>query len=279
MKRKQKTKMTQLKHLLIIFLLLFSAKEIAAQTDSIAQQRTARKMLRQGNELYQKEQFTDASVSYQKALGSNSNYDKATYNLGNALYKNKNYKEAIPQYELTAKTATDKFTRAEAFHNIGNANMESKNYQGAVDAFKNALRNNSTDDETRYNLAVAQKLLDKEKQDDKEDKNKDENKKNKNDDNKDKSKDKKDDSKGDKDKDSKDDSTKDKDQNKKQDPNKNKKQDNGKDKQKPKPQPGKMSPQQVKQLLESLNNEEKKTQKKMNAKKAQGKKVKQEKDW
>mgnify|MGYP002841198074 CR=1 FL=1 len=256
---------------LVIFLMLFSTKEIAAQNDTIAQQRTARKMLRQGNELYKKQQFTDASVSYQKALGSNSNYDKATYNLGNALYQSKNFKEAIPQYELTTKTATDKFTKAEAFHNLGNAMMESKNYQGAVDSYKNALRNNPNDDETRYNLAVAQSLLDKEKKDNKDDKKKDKNKKDKNDDNKDKKKDSKDDSKGDKDKDGKDDPNKDK----KQDPNK----DKGKDKQKPKPQKGKMSPQQVKQLLESLNNEEKKTQKKMNAKKAQGKKVKQEKDW
>jgi tetratricopeptide (TPR) repeat protein len=90
--------------------MLFSSNEIAAQKDTIAQQRTARKMLRQGNELYQKEQFTDASVSYQKALVLNYNYDKPTFNLGNALYKNKNNKEAIPQYELTAKTAADKST-------------------------------------------------------------------------------------------------------------------------------------------------------------------------
>jgi Ca-activated chloride channel family protein len=275
MKRKQKTKMKTLKYLLIIFLMLFSTIEIAAQNDTIAQQRTARKMLRQGNELYQKQQFTDASVSYQKALGSNSNYDKATYNLGNALYQNKNFKEAIPQYELTTKTATDKFTKAEAYHNIGNAMMESKNYQGAVDGYKNALRNNPNDDETRYNLAVAQSLLDKEKKENKDDKNKDKNKKDKDDDNKDKKKDSKDDSKGDKDEDGEKNPNKDKEQDKKQDSNK----DKGKDKQKPKPQQGRMSPQQVKQLLESLNNEEKKTQKKMNAKKAQGKKVKQEKDW
>jgi Ca-activated chloride channel family protein len=275
MKRKQKTKMKTLKYLLIIFLMLFSTIEIAAQNDTIAQQRTARKMLRQGNELYQKQQFTDASVSYQKALGSNSNYDKATYNLGNALYQSKNFKEAIPQYELTTKTATDKFTKAEAYHNIGNAMMESKNYQGAVDGYKNALRNNPNDDETRYNLAVAQSLLDKEKKENKDDKNKDKNKKDKDDDNKDKKKDSKDDSKGDKDEDGEKNPNKDKEQDKKQDSNK----DKGKDKQKPKPQQGRMSPQQVKQLLESLNNEEKKTQKKMNAKKAQGKKVKQEKDW
>ena len=274
-------KMKNLQYILIVFLLLFSSKEILAQNDSIALQRKARKLLRQGNELYNKKQFTDASVSYQKALGNNSKYNKAAYNLGNAFYENKNYKEAVPQYELTAKTATDKLTKAEAFHNIGNAMMDQKQYQPAVDAYKNALRNNPSDDETRYNLAVAQKLLDKENQD-KKDKKKDKkdnkDKKDKDDKNKDKNKDKKDgdnkdkkDDKDDKDKDNKGD----KDKDKKQDPKKNDK----KDEQKPKPQPGKMTPQQVKQLLESLNNEEKKTQKKMNAQKAKGKKVKQEKDW
>lgn len=142
-------------NILLIYLMLFSSKDILAQKDSIAQQRSARKMLRQGNKLYQQKQYTDASVAYQKALGSNSNYDKASYNLGNALYQNKNFKEAVPQYELTAKTAEDKFTKAEAYHNMGNSMMETKNYQGAVDAYKNSLRNNPNDDETRYNLAVA----------------------------------------------------------------------------------------------------------------------------
>ena len=265
--------MKKIKYLLLLFFTLAVTTEIAAQKDTITQQRQARKMLRQGNELYKKEKFTDASVAYKKALGENSNYDKANYNLGNALYQNKNFKEAIPQYELTTKTATNPATKAAAFHNIGNAMMESKNYKGAVDAFKNALRNNPNDDETRYNLAVAQKLVDQEKKENKDDKNKD--KKDKNDDKKDKNKNPKDDSNGDKDKNKKDDKDKNKKQDKKQNPDNNKE----KDKQKPKPKEGRMSPQQVKQLLESLNNKEKKTQKKMNAKKAKGKKIKQEKDW
>ncbi len=265
--------MKLLQNILLITLMLFSASGILAQKDSIALQRKARKMLRQGNELYQQKKFTDASVAYRRALDKSSSYDKASYNLGNALYENKNYKEAVPQYELTAKTAKDKFTKAEAYHNLGNSMMETKNYQGAVDAYKNSLRNNPNDDETRYNLAVAQDKLEKENQKNKDDKNKDnkndkdKDKKEKDDKNKDKNKDKKE---GDDDK--KKDGKGDKDKDKKQDPKKDKKQ-------KPKPQQGKMSPQQVKQLLESLNNEEKKTQKKMNAKKAKGKKVKQEKDW
>lgn len=272
--------MKLLQNILILCLVVFSSTKIMAQKDSIALQRKARKMVRQGNQLYQQKKYTDASVAYQKALSNSSYYDKASYNLGNALYENKNYKEAAPQYELTAKTTKDKFTKAEAYHNLGNSMMETKNYQEAVDAYKNSLRNNPNDDETRYNLAVAQSKLKQEKQKNKDDKNKDKNKKNKDDKKKDKKKDKKDGDDKDKNKDKKDDKNKDgkgdKDKDKKQDPKKDDKKDQ---KQQPKPQQGKMSPQQIKQLLESLNNEEKKTQKKMNAKKAMGKKVKQEKDW
>ncbi|MGY0408891.1 MAG: tetratricopeptide repeat protein, partial [Polaribacter sp.] len=181
--------MKKLKYILILFLMLFSSKEILAQKDSTAQRREARKLLRKGNELYKKHRFTDASVTYQKALNSNSTYNKATYNLGNALYQNKNYKEAIPKYELTAKTAKDKFTKAAAYHNLGNAMLDYKNYQGAVNAFENSLRNNPKDNETRYNLAVAKKLLDKKKKQQKNNKKK--NKKNKKDKKNDKNKDKK----------------------------------------------------------------------------------------
>jgi hypothetical protein len=274
--------MKLLQNILILCLLFLASTKILAQKDSLDLQRKARSMVREGNQLYEKEQFTDASVAYKKALESSSYYDKASYNLGNAMYQNKNFKEAAPQYELSAKTATDKFTKAEAYHNLGNSFMETKNYQGAVDAYKNSLRNNPNDDETRYNLAVAQKLLEKENQDNKDNKDKDkdnkdkkdQDKKDQDDQNKDKNQDKKD---GD-DKDKKDDKDKDGegDKDKNQDPKKDDKKDPN---EQPKPQKGKMSPQQIKQLLESLNNEEKKTQKKMNAEKAKGAKVKQEKDW
>ncbi|CAA0198154.1 tetratricopeptide repeat protein [Tenacibaculum maritimum] len=259
---------------ILLLCLFFAAATINAQQDTLQLQRESRALLREGNKLYNLQKYTDASVAYKKALGKNSKYDKASYNLGNAFYQEKNYKEAIPQFELTAKTAKDKFTKAEAYHNIGNAMLEQKKYQEAVDAYKNALRNNPNDDETRYNLAVAQKSLKKENQknknknkdqQDKQDKNKKDNQQ------KEEQKDKKDQQKGGKDKDQQN-------QDKKDDQQKEN-QKNKKDEQQQKPQQGKMSPEQVKQLLESLNNEEKKTQKKMNVKKSKGKKIKQEKDW
>jgi len=267
--------------LLVFFTSILNAQEVK---DSIVLQREARSLLRDGTELYQQEKYTDASVLFKKALEKNSTYKKASYNLGNALYQQKNFKEAVPQYEISAKDAEDKFIKSEAFHNIGNAAMEQKQYQQAVDGYKNSLRNNPNDDETRYNLAVAKELLKKEKEKEKKDDKdkKDEKKKDKKD-NKDNKGDKeKKDDKGDKKKNDKKDDKKndqkdgDKDNDQKQKKNPN---DQKNDPQKPKPKKGNMTPQQIKQLLESLSNEEKKTQKKMNVQKSKGTKVKQEKDW
>ena len=101
-------------NILVLCLMLFSSKETVAQKDSIAQQRKARKMVRQGNKLYEQKQFTDASVAYQKALGNNSNYDKASYNLGNALYQNKNFKEAKDFVDSLPKAVKEALPMSEA---------------------------------------------------------------------------------------------------------------------------------------------------------------------
>ena len=233
------------------------------QKENTLEKAQARVFLRAGNKQYEAENYSEAQALYKKALDKNSTYNKASFNLGNAIYKQKNYKDALPQFELNAKTATSKLDKANAYHNIGDLQMEQKQYSKAVQAFKNSLRNNPLDEDTRYNLALAQKLLQKKldeekKNKDDKDKNKDkkDNKDEKNKDNKDK---KKDQDKKDKDKDG----DKDK-KDEKKDPNKDKdKSDKDKDKQKQpqQPQKGQMSPQKMKQLLEAMNNEEKKNTK------------------
>ena len=145
--------------------------------------------------------------------------------------------------------------------------MNEKNYTQAVEAYKNALRNNPTDEETRYNYALAKKMLkdNPPKDDKKKDEKKDQEKKDdKKDDKKDGEKDKKDDEdkkddKGDQDK-----------ENKNPKPN---------DKGEPKPAPGGISKERLENLLNAVNKEEKKVQDKVNAEKVKGKPVKTEKDW
>jgi len=156
----------------------------------------------------------------------------------------------------------------------------------AVEAFKNALRNNPNDEETRYNYALAKECAEQQKdgggEDDKEDKDKKEEKdkedeQKKEDENKDE-KDKKDE--GDKDKKKGEDEEDEKGKPKDDKKDDGKGEDNKKDKnEKPKPKPGQMSPQQIKNILDAMQNQEQKVQEKINAEKQKGAKIKTEKDW
>jgi Ca-activated chloride channel family protein len=112
----------------------------------------------------------------------------AEYNLGNTIYKNKKYAEAISNYKNAALIANTSSQKHKAFHNLGNAYMQDKNYKLAVASYKNALKANAKDEKTRYNLALAKKILKKyppkpnpkKNKKDKEDKNKNDKDKSKN---------------------------------------------------------------------------------------------------
>lgn len=257
--------------------LLFTTAVFAQKKDKESEKpivnKEEKELIRHGNDFYHEQNFVEAEVQYKKALEKNPGYEKANYNLGNAVYQQNRYKEALPMYKLTSKMSENEIDKAESFHNMGNSYMKQKQYAQAIEAYKNALRNNPNDDETRYNLALAKKMLKNEqnqKQDDnKDDKNKDKKQNDKtedNKDNKDKNDEKKDKDKNDQNKDN-------------EEQNKDQNNENNKNKQQPKPQPNKLSPQQVKQLLEAMSNEENKTQKKVNKQKVKGKKIKREKDW
>lgn len=254
------------RNILLIVFLCFSSLTFSQKKE---QEREARAHVREGNTLYNNLKFADAEIAYKKALTKKTNYPKANYNLGNALYQQNRNKEALEQYELVAKTTKDKNVKAEVFHNMGNTFMNEKKYQPAVEAYKNALRNNPKDEETRYNLALAQKMLKNQQQQNKNNKNKDQKNKDNKDQNKKDNKENKD-KKDDKDKKDK------KDDNKKQ---QNDKKEDEKEKKQPKKQPNQLSKQQMQQLLEAMSKEENKTQKKINKKKVKGRKIKREKDW
>lgn len=243
----------------------------------------------EGNELIENEDFISAEMEYRKAISEQSSSVTGAYNLGNSYYKKGNYEEALYRHQQAVKSATTKSERHRAFHNIGNALMKNENYADAVEAYKQALRNNPTDEETRYNLAVAKKKQkeqeDKQKDENKDDKDKEDkdNKDQKENEDKKENQDKEGDDKEDKkdkgDEEKKDDEKKD-DEGKPKDEKKDKGADEKKEEQqKPKPQPGQLSPQQIKSLLEAMNNQEKKVQEKINAEKQKGVKIKTEKDW
>ena len=155
-----------MKYFLIILCIPFTLFSQEKKKDEKLQ-RQAREHIRQGNKLYNAASYADAEVAFKKALEKAPESKKASYNLGNAVYQQNRNKEAIKQFGELEKTLKSKDAKAEAYHNLGNSLMNEKQYGPAVDAFKKALRNNPKDNETRYNLALAQeKLKEQQKKDD-----------------------------------------------------------------------------------------------------------------
>jgi tetratricopeptide (TPR) repeat protein len=169
------------------------------------------------------------------------------YNLANTIYKNKKYNEAKLFYKISKELSKNKKEKHKTLHNLGNVYMKEKQYDKAVKTYKEALRNNPKDEETRYNLALAKELLKKNPPKPKP-KNKDNKKQNKED--------------------------KDNPKNNKDNKNKDKKEEPKQDK---KPQGA--NKQRIDNLLDAVAKDEKRVQEKINANKKRAKIVETDKDW
>jgi Ca-activated chloride channel homolog len=206
-----------------------------------------RKYVRQGNKEYSNSKYSDSETLYRKALESNKDSYEWAFNTGDALYKQGKFEDAAKQFEaLTERKLTDK-QMASVYHNLGNSFLQAQKLPESIDAYKNALRKNPSDMETKYNLAYAMNLLQQQK-------NQQGNKDNK--DNKDKNKD-----------------------NKKQDKDQNKDQDKDqKNQQNKEQQKQAMSREDAKRLLDALQNDEKQVLDKLKKQQVKSKKV-STKDW
>ena len=270
----------------ILFLFLTLVGSFGQEKENALKE--SNQMVYEGNSLVD-DDFVSAEKEYRKALSKSPSNAIGSYNLGHAYYNSGHFDEAMLRNLEASKNASSRDERHAAFHNIGNILMEKKMCKEAVEAFKNALRNNPADDESRYNLVLAQECAKQQgngdgQDEDSDEKNEDENKESENKNNEDQKDqgDQNEDQEGDGEdnQDQNEGEDKEDDQGKPSDEKDDKKQDQpGDNQKKPQQQPGKLSPQQVKNLLEAMNNQEKKVQEKINAKKAKGLKVKTEKDW
>jgi Ca-activated chloride channel family protein len=154
---------------------------------------TEKELVYEGNNLYHEGRTEVAIGMYRDAIKINPAYRKANYNLGDGIYKeamalkrstdnkrvmgmradslsNLMLDDAAGQFDLVSQTVSDKDTLHKALHNLGNCRLQQKNYQAAIDAYKKSLKIDPRDEETRYNLAYAQKK--KKEEDKKKDKDK-----------------------------------------------------------------------------------------------------------
>jgi len=209
-----------------------------------------KKEVRLGNRAFKEGNMAQAEIDYRRALAEDSTSVFARYNLGNVLYKRQSSEEAgkIVQPALDSLDNVD--IKSAAFHNLGNYALDEKKYKEAIDFYKDALRLNPGDYETKSNLAYAQKMLKNEDGGGGGDQNQDKN---------DQDKDKDDQSQDKKDQDQQ--------QNNNQDQNQNQ-------------PPPKITPQDAQQMLQAIQNKENETQEKVNKEKANALQSRQrEKNW
>jgi Ca-activated chloride channel family protein len=137
------------KKAVVAVLFLLVATGVQAQGDRL--------LVRQGNKQFRAGNYAEAEVSYRKAVEKNPRNAQAHYNLGNALLGQRKDSAAVVQFENAAKQETNAMRKAQSYHNIGVICQGQKQYAQAIEAYKEALRNNPTDDETRYNLELCKR--------------------------------------------------------------------------------------------------------------------------
>ena len=137
-------------------LLVLVAMSVSAQTD--------RTHIRQGNKLFRGGDPANAEISYRKALEKNDRNPQAHYNLGASLLAQNKDSAAVAEFEKASKMETDPLLKSQSFHNMGVICQKHEMFSEAIEAYKQSLRLNPHDDETRYNLQLCKHQLKKQQQ-------------------------------------------------------------------------------------------------------------------
>lgn len=221
-----------------IILVLFLAASLFCRAQ------TLHHYLREGNDAYKKQHFKQADSLYRKGLKVDSTSIKAKFNLGDALYKQNKMEEASDYFKKLAENpSSDEQLKAESFHNLGNCYLKQNKLEESIDAYKKSLKINPNDEDTRYNLAYAQKKLKQQQQEQQQQQQQNQN------------------------------------QDQNQDEQQQQQQQNQDQNQQQQQQQQGMTKEDAQRILDALRNDEKRTQDKVNKNKNSGGGSSKDKDW
>lgn len=252
--------------LLVFF--IASTIHVFAQEDKSAI-KNANRAHAKAQQANKKGEFYEAEAEYRKAISGNPEQMDSRYNLGNTYYDQGQYKESLMRFEEAARLAEDKVAKHTAYHNLGNSFMKNNEYRKAEQAFKEALRNDPTDEETRYNYAIAKELAKDEPEPPSDESDVPEDTPDQEDQEEDDEQQDPEQNEGDEQEGAKDE----------QDGDPEDEDAEGQKDQQEVPRDGKLSPEQMENLLNAMDNAEKDLQKKLEEQKEKGKELNKEKYW
>ncbi|MDR3133566.1 MAG: tetratricopeptide repeat protein [Prevotellaceae bacterium] len=243
----------------LLFVLLFAFAGISAQAPE-------RHDMRKGNKLYKQGEYDKAEIAYKHGLEKDTASFGARFNVADALYKQGKTENAEKLFQSLTGAETDDMRKAKVFHNLGNAQLKQQKYEESIKSYKQSLRLNPADDETRTNLAYAQVMLQQQQQEQQNDQN-----------NQDKNQDQQNQDQQ-QNQDNKD--QQDKQDEQQQEQQQQNQQEQPQDKQDEQQQQHKISPQDAQRMLEAVQADEKETQDKVNKEKAKAlQRQRIEKNW
>ena len=141
-------------------LVLFLALSAAFPAQGQSRQDIAKKdLLKQGNRMYKRAEYDRADSLYAQAVALDTTYATGWYNLGNSLYLGGAAAQAQAAWMKSLFNTPQDDQRAPVLYNLGGVEMDKKNYAEAIKLYKDALRRDPSDEQARYNLALAQQLL------------------------------------------------------------------------------------------------------------------------
>ena len=141
-------------------LVLFLALSAAFPAQGQSRKDIAKKdLLKQGNRMYKRAEYDRADSLYAQAVALDTTYATGWYNLGNSLYLGGDAAQAQAAWMKSLFNTPQDDQRAPVLYNLGGVEMDKKNYAEAIKLYKDALRRDPSDEQARYNLALAQQLL------------------------------------------------------------------------------------------------------------------------
>ena len=220
---------------------------------SLLHSQSLRGLINDGVDKYEEQNYPEAETNFKKGIEKDIESFESRFNLGDAIYKQGRYDEAIEEFKNVLQLAENEIDRASVFHNIGNSLLKAQKYQESIGAYREALKLNPDDLETKYNLSYALKQMQNQQNNQQNQQNQDQqNQDNQNQDQQDQQQN----------------------QDNQQNPEQN---DDQKQQPQPKEPKDEISKDEAQRILDALKNNEAELQKKMREQKA--KKSNVEKDW
>lgn len=143
---------------------------VALPESAVAQYFPERKLVRDGNDQFKARNYNNALKKYDEAYLKDSTKYETLYNRANGYYHKKantpndaelTYETSNALYEkIAADTLLTDVQRAEVYRNLGESLFAQQEYEAALNTFRESLRLNPKDKETKYNYVLTKRIVD-----------------------------------------------------------------------------------------------------------------------